>query len=73
MITITFKSKSKKYIFKANSYKDCHNQFLDYVKCILPSSEIKDEVKKVIVKSGSYIIGLSYNKFINMKCIKGDR
>ena len=71
LITVTFLTKSKKYTFKNKSYKDCHNQFLDYVKCILPSFEIKDEVKRVIIKSGCYIINLSYNKFLNMKSIKG--
>ena len=71
LITVTFLTKSKKYTFKNKSYKDCHNQFLDYVKCILPSFEIKDEVKRVIIKSGCYIINLSYSKFLNMKSIKG--
>jgi hypothetical protein len=70
-VTVTFLTKSKKYTFKDKSYKDCHNQFLDYVKCILPSFEIKDEVKKVIIKSGYYIITLPYKKFHNWILGKG--
>ena len=65
MITVTFKSKNKSIAFTSDTYKNCHRLFLD------SSSDVKDHPVKVVIKSGYYIIGLPYKKFLNMKCIKG--